>query len=72
VSPLDPGLVQLISAGAQLLSAGLSLAAKLGQRDAFLDAMDAGLAVMRQRTDVDLARKHRKASDDHPGSTGEP
>ena len=56
---LDPGLVQLINAGAQLFSAGLSLAAKLGQRDAYLDAMDAGIAVMRQRTDADLRAKHR-------------
>lgn len=59
MNPLDPALVTIISTAGSLLAAGLSLASKLGQRDAFLDAMDAGFAVMRQRTDADLAAKHR-------------
>ena len=36
----------------------VSLAESLGQRDAVLAALDATLAAVRQRTDVDLAKKH--------------
>jgi len=36
----------------------VSLAESLGQRDAVLAALDATLAAVRQRTDVDLEKKH--------------
>jgi hypothetical protein len=35
----------------------------VGSRDGFLAALDSTLVVARQKTDVDLAKKHRKKRD---------
>lgn len=43
----------------KLFGVGLSLAERAGQRDAFITALDAGLASARAVNDIDLAEKHR-------------
>ena len=55
---LDQGLVKLASTIGDLISAGLQLAERLGQRDAFLEALDGVLATGRRATDEALRRKH--------------
>lgn len=46
----------------EAVSALISLAEGLGQRDAVLAALDATLAAARHRTDADLARKHGRST----------
>lgn len=50
------GIIEVI---ARLISIGVSIAEGLGQRDAFITALDAALAVARAQTDRDLLHKHR-------------
>jgi hypothetical protein len=49
---------EIVNAAVTGISAIISLAEKLGQRDAVLAALDATLAAARMRTDVDIAAKH--------------
>ena len=42
----------------KLFTVGLSLAESLGQRDAYLEALDGVLGAARAKTDADLDRKH--------------
>lgn len=49
----------VIHVAVEAIKAVLSLAEGLGQRDAVLAALDASLAAARQRTNSDLARKHK-------------
>lgn len=49
----------IVRVAVEAIQAVISLASALGQRDAVLAALDATLAAARQRTDADLAAKHR-------------
>lgn len=55
---LDPALLTVAQTIGALIGAGISLAERLGQRDAFIATLDAGLAAARDRTDRDLEAKH--------------
>lgn len=55
---LDPALLAIAQTIGSLVRAGISLAERLGQRDPFIAALDAGLAAARDRTDRDLEAKH--------------
>jgi hypothetical protein len=50
---------QIVDIAVSAIRGVISLAEQLGQRDAVLAALDATLAAARQRTDADLAAKHR-------------
>lgn len=62
--------VEIVSLAVKGIEAIISLAEKLGKRDAVLAALDATLAAARARTDDDLARKHR--GDEPTGKTTVP
>lgn len=58
---IDPALLQLASTIGSLVTTGISIASKLGQRDGFIAALDGAFAAARARTDADLDAKHAHA-----------